>query len=509
MGFGCAVLPDSALGHVISASHIGSLLPAAAPPIGMATRLSLSVFAAILGAAGGFLSARNFAKMRDRQAPAGQDSRSGRGRRPIAALDELGGDSFDAPASGEAPTALRRRSLIARDEDQIAQSAYAADQIEIQPQPQEGPQWESDAAPIDTPIATGEGPSWTQTTENAFAFEDRAEPVNQQEFEPEPAPAESDIFGQSPASEPDIEADPGDQDALSFAAPSQAELPETENAAQDAAKAGLDLEPDAGPDWGQPAADGPVLPGDPEVDLGQLGMVHLAERLGHSLQNNQGLPATPPPAFYEQLKQEFAPAAADAATDEPSAEEPATAQHETAGLDEAEAESLASDQAWSEDALDESLVEAFEETPEAEPFAAPLSDAEVAPEVDSEIDPDIGPEIDNQTADLPPTRPQSNPIDLRPLSLHLDDFGEEEEEEEDDAASSNAYSSLLAMKQPARSPVELVGFDGTISRIDPAEGNDSAAGKGAAPDASGARTVETDRALRSALANLQRMSGAG
>jgi hypothetical protein len=104
-----------------------------------------------------------------------------------------------------------------------------------------------------------------------------------------------------------------------------------------------------------------------------------------------------------------------------------------------------------------------------------------------------------------------------------EDYEEDEEAEEDaeEDDSSSAYSSLLSIRSPARPPAELVPADlpeAPIAAVEPPRPIVSAAPRpfDAPPDAAAqlaqrkpkADPAETERALRSALATLQRMSGA-
>ncbi|MBS1239811.1 MAG: hypothetical protein H6R45_517, partial [Proteobacteria bacterium] len=250
-----------------------------------------------------------------------------------------------------------------------------------------------------------------------------------------------------------------------------------------------------------------------------LGLVQLTERLGSSLSKRLGRPGTPP-TFVAELKQEF-------------------------GIETAAP--------FGEALPGEGVIE---------PEAAIFGQAAFAP-------------LAPGAAPPPPVIPAA----LRPLDLELDGFGEDEDEdshiaslslpltglspaapaadEEEDAIedigeAEENYSSLLAMKNPFRAPIEFVrveepeSADGTVEPAVVFPGADGAAAPfaapGAAPVAPPAQAAaagpgpekapdkpetrpfdapadasverrradpeETERALRSALATLQRMGGA-
>jgi len=61
LGIGSLVLPSVLLDRVVSATGLASLLPAAAPPLGMTTRAIIAILGALAGAALGVAVARRVA----------------------------------------------------------------------------------------------------------------------------------------------------------------------------------------------------------------------------------------------------------------------------------------------------------------------------------------------------------------------------------------------------------------------------------------------------------------
>lgn len=231
-----------------------------------------------------------------------------------------------------------------------------------------------------------------------------------------------------------------------------------------------------------------ILPSDPRADPGRMGIVQLTERLGHALQGRldrgQLRPSAPPPALLAELAGlPPRPAMPESQPTAPAAFVP------------------------------EPVISPAPEAPVAE--SAPMSFAGPDFALD-EIDPQEALFGAADFESLPPrsaTFAPSMTEALRSAALQLDEFGEDEEEEEDDSGfAEEQYGSLLAIKgltgehrDPFEEAEEDTGYEETedsrpFDAQAPAPGPDEVQGEAQAED-------ETE-ALRRALAQLQRMSGA-
>lgn len=138
LGLGCLVLPIDLFERIVSALGIPSVVPAAAPPLGITAQLAIACAAAILGGAIGFLIAQRVGAAREsgevRMPVAASPTPFANGipvKRPISAMEELGSDGLDEPVAesnnanvGNAPTG-RRRALSLTDES--SRNDYAFD----------------------------------------------------------------------------------------------------------------------------------------------------------------------------------------------------------------------------------------------------------------------------------------------------------------------------------------------------------------------------------------------
>ena len=126
-GLGSLVIPVTLIEQFVTATGIASILPPAAPPLGMTARLLIALVATLLGALGGMLIARRLARahtpVRARRLASAIGARSPDGCRPINAHEELGDDGFDGADSGhfglkaETKGGVRRRALAIAEDD--------------------------------------------------------------------------------------------------------------------------------------------------------------------------------------------------------------------------------------------------------------------------------------------------------------------------------------------------------------------------------------------------------
>jgi len=94
LGAGSLVLPADQVGTIVEMSGLAALVPAAAPPLGLAARGLIAAILAILGARAGVAIARRVARAQS-GGHRSQDTGFAAGvRRPISANEELGSDSL-------------------------------------------------------------------------------------------------------------------------------------------------------------------------------------------------------------------------------------------------------------------------------------------------------------------------------------------------------------------------------------------------------------------------------
>ncbi|WEK45320.1 MAG: hypothetical protein P0Y56_09755 [Candidatus Andeanibacterium colombiense] len=437
-GLGSGVLPTVLFERLFAASGVAALIPSAAPPLGGTFHLLVAPVFGLAGALLGFTLARRLRAARIADAdfthlapqPTARESRPvGDGkRRPISVKEELGDTRLDpVPSEDNArslpipqPFAGRRRSLALAEietADDYSAAFYPEPAIPLAPEP---------------------------------VIVRQMSPIDFEHFSNEPAessmpPARATEPARESIAERGLQ---GLRNPSPFARPLGDEN-ETPVTAAQTTEPMFDPQPALAP-----PAPAPLLPTDPAVDLGDLGVVQLAERLAALLRDRQARPRGTP-AFVVGLKQEFG---IETAGPTPARPEPAAPK--------------ASDIAPSGAIFGESG------------FGPPVPDPVQA--IPAAFRPlDLG-DFDDDEAPLPSL---SLPLaGLTPAAAEetgddeLDDIGEAEEH----------YSSLLAMKQPA---FEQAGrpFDGPTD--EPAQSG--------RPD-----PTDTDRALRAALAALQNMSGA-
>lgn len=128
-GLGSLVLPAALFDKAASVSHIGALVPAMAPPLGLTARMLIALTAAVVGAMAGLWLARKVVAAQAvtpvrRRDPAGS-SRQPRNeylydtgaRRPLSASEDLDLDSLDSDAApADDGNTNRRRGLATKEE---------------------------------------------------------------------------------------------------------------------------------------------------------------------------------------------------------------------------------------------------------------------------------------------------------------------------------------------------------------------------------------------------------
>ena len=124
LGVGSLVLPGVLLERIVEATGIASLVPAAAPPLGMTARGLIALVGALVGAGLGVAIARRVAA---RAQPAAghraSPSSPAACARPISVKDELGGEGV---VNGESLPLNRRRALAISEDDRPSDFLYRA-----------------------------------------------------------------------------------------------------------------------------------------------------------------------------------------------------------------------------------------------------------------------------------------------------------------------------------------------------------------------------------------------
>ncbi len=301
-----------------------------------------------------------------------------------------------------------------------------------------------------------------------------------------------------------------------------------EETAEEANEPGFEMprEPEAElPDEPEPEFIGPLLqappapralPSDPAADLAQMGVVQLAERLGHAMRRNVGRPKSPPPAFLAELVGRPAPPPQPEPRVKPASETMGGSTQPLQIAEQAEAAPAETPE------LPEPLAAAERILGRASVASAAASHAELeaprllAPELEAFGEEEYEYE-DSYLSSLPPTG-------LSPIDGPIDDEAVEDEEDWDSGEEGERYSSLLAMRQPEREPApEIEEVAGEPAGETTKEALPPLAATGPAPagevrpfdapqEAAAVRPrpdrIETERVLRSALKAIQRMSGA-
>jgi hypothetical protein len=497
LGLGSMVLPVVLIERVVEITGFSALVPAAGPPLGMMARGLIALTAAVAGAAIGVIIARRVARGHDAGRPSRVAKLAKGARRPIDVNEELGGEGL---VNGFGLPVNRRRALAIAEDDRPSDFLYMAPlpghdaddhalAFEERPAPAVAEEpFELSHAFEDTAAADGpEVPDQAETTPD-----EDASMTLQQEFQPpspEPRAESRQEFAPvrtRPYAEP-----------LPFAAPSLARRLEQDEVSTPEPRPAPAIpeayEPEPEPDAPLQLAPAPVAEPQAVRDdwssapVGEPGLVQLVQRLGASLERRREWLATAAPAP--------APVLAPAAGFEPApAAEAAQAMAAYFGKPAGEVA--------------------------GEPQPAAFAPAGLAPRPTL-----LGAwpaDDDEDEADAMP----SFTLPLRKAVAPTIAFDEPEAPENDDDES---YSSLLAMRNPFAAPKE----HGFVRIDEPEEDDDDAVqpavvfpgrdepaattaarafdppgGFGEAQAApSPAAPADTDAALRSALATLQRMSG--
>jgi hypothetical protein len=506
LGLGTIVLPAVVL------EKVAGLTGLVEPPLTAAARAVMALLATVAGLAGGLVLARRVAQAQQ----AGQPPRrrrpvaAGRQVRPLSVHDDLGEEAI-APANEEKKAFPGRRRALAVIEDERPSDFLMA-----------------------APLPGGEHAETPELPTDEDAMSERPS-----DFEA-PMPAEpaseeldlSNLVAESPIYDPPAEEAPVEQPS----AEAQVFEPEPYVPALDTRKP-RDL---AAPPVSEPSHHADELVVEPiDAPLEDLGIVQLAERLGRSMQKRLSVPqpqAEPAQALEADPLEFSAPS-----LEQPEPEEPALAVPPPVVPDALRAfmgdtpEEVAPQPAAEQEAI---AVPPPVVPAALQPFTLDSFEAD-----DDELDP--GP----FTLPLDTMRPR--PFDSPAAPAAADDPVDaelsDEEEDADEALADESYSSLLSMKNPFRGEEEFVrveepeAADDTIEPAVVFPGQEAAAAEPAPPAEAEAQTeaeeppravrrfdaphqpapstapvhsrkapdpVETERALRSALANLQRMSGA-
>jgi hypothetical protein len=477
LGLGTIVMPAVVLEQIATATGLASVFPPAEPPLDWAGRGLFALLSAMLGLIGGLVLARRVAQVQDAGRPASR-RRTPAGRsappRPLSVHEDLGEDAIAPPA--DAPRAGRRRALTMTEETPVSDFLSAA-----------------------------------------------------------PLPGESDVseLPEDPMSERPSDFDPPHADELDLSelpeAPTDAQVFEPMSDATDASAEPpvvpayvpeLDTRkprPITAPESAAKAADSPIDPFSAPIaaapidgPLDNLGMVQLAERLGRSLQQRLDVREAELEAQAEAEPEGEPLAFAAPSFDHP---EDAIAVPPPVVPDALRAFMDTAPKAVAQPPAAEAQTEAVMPPPVVPSALIPFAFQSFEDEDDDEAY--------NSLFTLP--RQPTPPVMPEPP---VADTGTTEElaEDEDDALADENYSSLLEMSGPFRArdeaaetdrdETELEAEDSIEDAVAPTPARPFDAPHQAAPSPTTMRprpaadAAETERALRSALANLQRMSGA-
>jgi hypothetical protein len=537
-GLGSLAVRPSLLEDLVLKSHIDLIVPAAAPPLGVTARILLALIMAALGAVLGITLARRLARpkpeLRERKRGAKdladasprlrhRDSHpDAPARRPISAHEELGGEpSLDAPRPTGGLLANRRRSLALMDEENAFVPHEAAPLPGLDTvQPLD---LASLALPVDAPAEPAPGFD-QQTAAPAPALDWTLPAAVPVAAEPGPITSEAahldgrQVFGMAPPPAPEIaprqifgvqaEADHLPQDFVKAAGfqTSVFDTPEPSPlfARLDEAAAVAKLEPAAAMPDPEPVA--------PLPSPSSLGMTDLAARLADSMRRRRERAQTVP---AQVVSPEAAPEPLLAVPSMPELPVlPSAFAAPPAPLEMPEAmRPLALDAFLEHDAgLDSSLLPprhiVMPAAPQQlAPFAAPVAQAEAA---EPAVVDDSEPAVEATLADADQDNPYASLLGVAPVrQAHV---RIEEPELAADAEIEPVVIFPGQAGQVAAPPVpaaELVGGEaGGFRRFDVP----GSASQGQ-PVATGMNpplipAEEAAQALRAALSNLQRMSGA-
>ncbi|MGD9663861.1 MAG: hypothetical protein AB7U34_01425 [Novosphingobium sp.] len=309
LGLGSLVLPVALPERIVTLVHADAVLPALAPPLGLKARMLIAFTALIVGGIVGLMVARRIAQAQRGAMPEAQevsparamraklrnDEEETKGRRPFSIRDELHGDDDlgvredENTRIAEASPANRRRALAIEEDD--------APRFTIPDAPLPGAGW-----PDDLPQhAAMDAESDVETGHEVWPEEN----LNRQEtsqFEDADGPLVLDAF-ETAASDMDALASDGEQTHPNFgqnvetASPVDQAMPmfSREQPEEEPADDGLEETPHIAfnplPDMPRPRfATGP-RPAVANRPLKELNVVELVERLAYAISTRNALPA--------------------------------------------------------------------------------------------------------------------------------------------------------------------------------------------------------------------------
>jgi hypothetical protein len=509
LGVGTLVLPPVLLEKAVVAAGLPALIPAASPPLGFTARGLIAIVATIIGTGLGIAIARRVANAHGPK-PLSRIAKLAEGsRRPISVREELGGEGV---VNGQGLPISRRRALAISEDDRPSDFLYRA------PLPGHDPDDEVPFRTCEMEAQEDEAFELNELAEEGdlmapTAAEDELEP----DFDEEPAMTDRQEFQPvspferpertarefQPVDERDVRknlAGPRGLEPLPFSPPSLTRrAPEPEPA----------FEPSVEPvDIAVPATDEPEFRADWETaPLDGLGLVQLVQRLGSTIERRREMQALATPAASEVT----ASLAAPTADLEPAPAEEAVLAMAAFFSPDPEPDA---DQPRAEAAEDASREDGAEPAELPRPGFLRQFDAEF--DEDDDGVPDFSLPLRSKGAKLPPLAAV-----------------EQDEQEDADGADEGGYSSLLGMSNPFAAPkgefVRIEEPEPDEEAFEPAvvfPGREEASGRpqpqpvmasrlfdppGNSGDAAAGPTrapADADAALRSALATLQRMSGA-
>ena len=446
-GLGSLVLPAALLESAVTATGIASLVPAAAPPLGLTARALIALAAALAGAALGIAIGR---RVEQSQRPDTATRRASGQRAPLNIKDELGAEGL----AGEGLPITRRRALA------ISDDAYAGDDPYAGPLPGEreaaielsfdhdefGDEF-GDAEPLE--LSTPADDDRADSFPPGFADE----PVADEDFE----------MSEQPDFRPE-------EPAPSWQAETPAE-PHDEN----------DAEPWA-PVAAVEAAGEPAMASEwTDAPLEELGLVQLVQRLGSTIERRR-----------EVLAQTaVAPVASGVASGPAAQVRVAPVIFGAARADDAAQATAA-------------YFGGGARTEAGEPADIPAPTG-LRPEFLRSLD--LGEAEDDKDTvldlDLPLDRPAPTVPDF--TAAHDDESEDEDAEDAEEAEDTGAgYSSLLGISHPF---ARLDDDSAPRERLEAEDDEEAAEERPFDPPAAESAPRNADAALRSALATLQKMSG--
>jgi hypothetical protein len=132
LGLGSLVLPAVLLDRLVEISGLATMVPAAAPPLGFTARVLVALVAGLGGAALGLMLARRVADASDTRRPSRRARGAAATRSPLNVLDELDGEGV---TNGHAPPLSRRRAAMMAEVEPLLVVPPAADSAPDQDEP--------------------------------------------------------------------------------------------------------------------------------------------------------------------------------------------------------------------------------------------------------------------------------------------------------------------------------------------------------------------------------------